>query len=122
MSHDPEALADWLESAALRLGIEAQPAESSYPEFEKQLCHIGPALLYVLAIQGPTLLATLDNSTFLTPDLRKAHVAPLDVRSELCAAIEGQIVTQIQEMLDRAGCEFRAISCSPSHPARKARG
>jgi hypothetical protein len=34
MSHDPEALADWLESAALTLGIEAQPVESSYPEFE----------------------------------------------------------------------------------------
>jgi ATP-binding cassette, subfamily B, bacterial len=100
---DPEALADWLESAALTLGIEAQPVESPYPEFEKQLRHMGPALLHVPSAEGPTFLAILGNSTFLKPDLREVRFTPSDVRSELCGAIERPIVAEIQEMLDRAG-------------------
>jgi ATP-binding cassette subfamily B protein len=103
ISHDPEALADWLESAALTLGIEAQPVESSYPEFEKQLRHMGPALLHVPSAEGPTFLAILGNSTFLRPDLREVRFTPSDVRSELCGAIERPIVAEIREMLDRSG-------------------
>jgi len=102
MNHDPEALADWIESAAPTLGIEAWPVESPYPEFEKQLRHMGPALLHVPSAEGSKFLAILGNSTFLRPDLREVHFTASDVRSELCGAIERPIVAEIQETLDRA--------------------
>jgi ATP-binding cassette, subfamily B, bacterial len=97
----------WLESAALILGFEAQPAETTYAEFEHQLPHMGPALIAV----GPAFLALLTGSMLLTPELKKIPVDPAVIRSALCSSIEAPILREIQEMLDRA-------QISPSRQAR----
>jgi ATP-binding cassette subfamily B protein len=98
----PDALAHWLESAAQTLGLEAQPAETTYADFERHLRHMGPALLHVPTDSGPQFLAILPGAKLLTPDLR---IIPADralIRSALCAAMEAPIVREIQNTLDRA--------------------
>src|SRR3984957_11847504 len=71
-----EALAHWLESAALSMGFEAQPAETTYADFERHLKHMGPALLHVPTDAGPAFLAILPGATLLTPALTKLRVDP----------------------------------------------
>jgi ATP-binding cassette, subfamily B, bacterial len=88
----------WIESAAQTLGLEAQPAETTYADFESQLDHMGPALIAT----GPAFLALLPGSMLLTPDLKKVHVDPAVIRSALCGSIEEPVLLEIQETLDRA--------------------
>jgi ATP-binding cassette, subfamily B, bacterial len=97
-----EALANWLESAALTMGFEAQPAETTYADFEQHLKHIGPALLHVPTDSGPAFLAILPGPMLLTPALTKVRVDPAIIRSALCASFEAPILREIQETLDRA--------------------
>jgi ATP-binding cassette subfamily B protein len=88
----------WIESAAQTLGFEAQPAETSYVEFERQLDHMGPALIAA----GSAYLALLPGSRLLTPALKKVRANPSVIRSALCATFEAPILREIQETLDRA--------------------
>jgi ATP-binding cassette subfamily B protein len=107
---DIDSLAHWLESAALTLGYEAQPSETPYSDFDRQLPHMGPALIHVPTHaaggvsnkDGAAFLALLPNSTLLTPDLKKVRVSPSAIRSALCASIEAPALREIQETLDRA--------------------
>ncbi len=50
---DIDALGRWLESAALTLGFEAQPAETTYADFESDFPNIGPALIMSRRIPAP---------------------------------------------------------------------
>jgi len=88
----------WIESAALTTGFEAQPAETTYSDFERQLPHMGPALIAA----GPAFLALLPGSILLTPELKKVRVDPAVIRSALCSSVEAPILREIQETLDRA--------------------
>jgi ATP-binding cassette, subfamily B, bacterial len=88
----------WIESAALTLGYEAQPAETPYADLERQLDHMGPALI----ASGPAFLALLPGSVLLTPELKKLRVHPAVIRSALCAAMEAPVLSEIQETLDRS--------------------
>jgi ATP-binding cassette, subfamily B, bacterial len=97
-----DALAQWLESAALTMGFEAQPAETTYADFERHLKHIGPALLHVPTDSGPGFLAILPGPLLLTPALTKVRVDPAIIRSALCSTFETPILQEIQETLDRA--------------------
>jgi ATP-binding cassette subfamily B protein len=94
--------ADWLESAALSLGFEAQPVETPYADLEDSLRSMGPALLRVPAKGGEGFLAILPNCKIITPDLRKIRIAPSAIRSALCADIETPAIPQIEETLERA--------------------
>jgi ATP-binding cassette, subfamily B, bacterial len=97
-----DALAPWIESATLTVGFEAQPAETTYADFERDLPRMGPALLHVPTDNGPAFLAILTGSTVLTPALEKVHVDPAVIRSALCVSFEAPVVKEIQETLDRA--------------------
>jgi len=97
-----DALAHWLESAALTIGFEAQPAETTYADFERQLQHMGPALIHIPTGTGPAFLAILPNGLLLATDLSKVRVSPAATRSALCASIETPVLGEIQETLDRA--------------------
>ncbi len=88
----------WIESAALTIGFEAQPAETTYSDFERQLPHMAPALIAA----GPAFLALLPGSILLTPELKKVRVDPAVIRSALCSSVEAPILREIQETLDRA--------------------
>jgi ATP-binding cassette subfamily B protein len=99
---DIDALAHWLESATLTMGFEAQPAETTYADFEQHLSSMGPALLHVPTNSGPKFLAILPSGRLLTPALTKVSVAPAIIRSALCATFEAPILREIQHTLDRA--------------------
>jgi ATP-binding cassette, subfamily B, bacterial len=95
-------LGRWIESAALTLGFEAQPSETPYSDFERQLPHMGPALIHIPTDHGPTFLALLPGSMLLTPDLKKVRVSPAAIRSALCSSMEAPVLLEIQETLHRA--------------------
>ena len=84
------------------MGFEAQPAETPYSDFARQLPHMGPALIHVPTPDGPAFLALLPNSTLLTPDLKKVRVSPAAIRTALCSGMEAPVLREIQETLDRA--------------------
>src|ERR1700677_3355329 len=71
-----EALANWLESAALTMGFEAQPAETTYADFEQHLKHIGPALLHVPTDSGPGFLAIVRGPLLVCRALTKVGLDP----------------------------------------------
>jgi len=97
---DADALADWLETAAMSVGFEAVRAESSYPDFARLLKRIGPALIRV-AEQG-SFLAVVKGSTLLTPRRERVRVTPDWIRSAILAQEEASAEQQIQPALDRA--------------------
>ncbi len=98
----PNDVFRWLETAALTAGLEAQPAETPYSDFERQLPHMGPALIHIPTPTGPAFLAVLPDGSLLTTDLKKVRVPAAAIRSALCASIEAPVVSEIQETLDRA--------------------
>ena len=97
---DLNSVDQWLESAALTMGFEAQPAETTYADFERHLRQMGPAS--ASHDGGPKFLAILPGPTLLTPALTKVRVDPAIIRSALCSAFEAPILREIQETLDRA--------------------
>jgi ATP-binding cassette, subfamily B, bacterial len=99
---DIDSVSRWLESAALSIGFEAQPAETPYSDFERQLPHMGPALIHVPTSNGPAFLALLPNGFLLTTDLQKVRLSPAAIRVALCASMEAPVLREIQEALDRA--------------------
>jgi ATP-binding cassette subfamily B protein len=99
---DIDSLSRWLESAALTLGFEAQPAETSYADFDRQLRNMGAALIHVPTDDGPAFLAILPRGFLLTTDHTKVRIAPAAIRSALSASVEAPIAAEIQETLDRA--------------------
>jgi ATP-binding cassette subfamily B protein len=80
------------------MGLEAQTAETTYADLERQLGHMGPALIAI----GPAFLALLPGVMLLTPELKKIRVDPASIRSALCSSLEAPILREIQEMLERA--------------------
>lgn len=99
---DVDSLANWIESAALAMGLEAQPTETTYADFERHLRIMGPALLHIPTEAGPAFLAVLPNSKLLTPDLKKVAIDPATIRSALFESIEAPILHDIQQTLDRS--------------------
>jgi ATP-binding cassette subfamily B protein len=112
---DLDALANWLESATLALGFEAQPAETTYADFEQHLRQMGPALIHIPTDDGPAFLAILPGAMLLAPNLTKIRVDPALIRSALCAGMEAPVLREIQQTLDRA-----QIPQSKQGPARDA--
>ncbi len=100
---DIDSIGAWIETAASIAGLEAQPSETTYAEFDRALHRLGPALLHVPTENGPAFLAILRDGRVLTPALEKIRVDPALVRSALCADAEAPVLAEIEEMLGRAG-------------------
>jgi ATP-binding cassette subfamily B protein len=100
----PDALNDWLQTAALSLGIEAQPADTPYPDLERHLPAIGPALIQVPGPERPAFLALLPGKRLklLTPKLEARHITPATIRALLCGDREAALDSEIQQLLERA--------------------
>src|ERR1700734_1245030 len=88
------------EAPALTTGFEAQPAETPYSDFERQLPHMGPALVHFPTSDGSAFLALLPGSMLLTPDLKKVRASPAAIRSALCSNMEAPVLLEIQETLN----------------------
>src|SRR5574340_1792473 len=103
---EPEAagdLSEWLEAAARHLSLEAQPVETPYSDFEKQVARMGPALIRI----GPGFLAVCagigrSTVTVLAPDAGKYKIPASTIRAELCSDIEAPVVREIDDLLARA--------------------
>jgi ATP-binding cassette subfamily B protein len=93
-----EAIGEWLESAASCIGMEAQPVETPYADFLRQLPTMGPALLRMPG----GFLVILRGAQVLAPDGKKHHVPPAAIRSALCAEMEAPIAEQVEQLLQRA--------------------
>ncbi len=96
---DLDSLGRWLESAALAMGFEAQPAESTYATFARDLARMGPALIYVAPANG--FLAIARDGSLLTPSGRQRLDAGA-VRSALCAEFEVPVLQEIRKTLEQA--------------------
>lgn len=92
---------DWIENAARSIGLEAQPVETFYAEFENLLPKMGPAIIHVPA--HDSFLVLLSGLTALAPDRRRVRIAPSALRSALCGEMESPVVAEIEQTLDRAG-------------------
>lgn len=105
VQQNPELLSDWLEIAAQSLGIEVQSAETPYPDLERQLSAMGPALIRVPDAQGLAFLALLGGKRLrvLAPNLQVHRVSSAAVRSLLCGDREAALRAEIHQLLDRAG-------------------
>ena len=92
-----------VEAIARRLGLEAQPIETPYPDFESQLPKMAPALLQI----GSGFLAILPRRAslrlaILSPTGKKIHIPASTIRSALCSNIETPAIQQINTLLTRA--------------------
>ena len=105
VQRNPELLRDWLEIAAHSLGVEVQSTETPYPDLERQLPAMGPALIRVPQAAGDAFLALLAGKRLqaLGPDLRTHSVSASTVRSLLCGERETVLQKEVQQVLDRAG-------------------
>jgi len=97
-----EALERWIESATSRVDLEAQPAETTYADFERDFARLGPAILHIPTQHGPCFLAIAKSGRIVTPLGTKLRPDPAVVRSAICADAEEPILREIQETLDRA--------------------
>jgi ATP-binding cassette subfamily B protein len=87
-----------VEAQARRLGIEAQPIETPYPDLESQLPKMGPALIRI----GDGFLALGSNFTVFTPAGKKIRIPACTIRAALCSNIEIPAIQQIDTLLTRA--------------------
>jgi ATP-binding cassette, subfamily B, bacterial len=110
VQHNPELLSDWLEIAAHSFGVEVQSTETPYPDLERQLSAMGPALIRVPQAAGDVFLALLPGKRLqaLGPDLQPHSVSAATVRSLLCGERETALQKEVQQLLDRAGVPPRS--------------
>src|SRR5262245_14059100 len=100
----PNALNDWVETAADFLGFEAEAIEAPYAEVEKLAQGAGPSLL-ILPEGGVLALIKSDarRATVIAPDL-KLHRAPA---AAICSVLrrphEVKIEGEIERLLVEAG-------------------
>ena len=92
-----------VEATARRLNLEAQPIETPYPDLERQLPKMAPALIRL----GHGYLAILPRGAsprlaILSPNGKKIHIPASTIRSALCSEIESPAIQQIDALLTRA--------------------
>jgi ATP-binding cassette, subfamily B, bacterial len=97
------------EALARRLGLEAQPIETPYPDLEAQLPNMAPAIIRI----GPGFLVLVSKLTFLSPARKRVRVSASEIRRALCSEIETPAIQPIDELLTRAQI--------PSHKQPQAR-
>ncbi len=105
----------WLESAALTLGFEAQPAETTYADFERHLLQMGPALIRI----GPKFLAILPGSMILTPGFNKNP--PRSRRHPILPLLRFRNAHSARDSGNTRSCPDptrETSACTRRHPAR----
>ena len=105
-----------IEASARSLGLEAQPAETAYADFERQLCAMGPAILRLPDSHESAFLAILRGNagrvTILGPDSKLHRLAADRVRAAACQEMEGPWILEADELLAHAQIpEARRILC-----------
>lgn len=113
----------WIEWASARLGLEAEPVETTVPEFEPFLRNVGPALLRIKNgdEQGFLLLlkAKRGKLLLLAPDLRLHRYPVNTLRSRLCSPYEAPMLAEIEQLLMLADVPERRRSRVKAHMLRE---
>jgi len=98
-----EQLATWIESTAAWLGVEAEPMVAAYQDIEELLCRFAPGLLRIEAVPAPSFAAVLKGSrrsvSLLTPDLLVITLSMEQLRDELCAPLEAEVLNEVENFL-----------------------
>src|SRR5215475_10609377 len=106
------ALGAWIETAAKRLGLEAEEMGTPYGEVEKMILAAGPALLRAPGEQH--FLAVLSGGggkvSVLAPDLTVRRVPMEAIRSMLCREHEEPLRGEVDELLRQAGVSRNRLS------------
>lgn len=100
----PESLNDWLTTAARKQNVEAQPTETTYAAFERDIPAMAPALIQLPAGDGVAFLALIPGKhpQALGPDLTSHRVSPSAIRTLLCGPREAAVGSEIQRILEQA--------------------
>jgi ATP-binding cassette subfamily B protein len=108
-SSEAESLATWIDAAAARLGIDAEPVAVAYAEVQRFLAQSGPLLLRFSNKNAPHFAAVIGRRgkwvIVLGPDLAEYRVSPEALRFALCRRFEGPVSHRIEKVL-------RAVSIS----------
>ncbi len=104
---DRTSLGEWVEWAAARAGLEAEPVESTVPGVVDLLRNAAPALLALPRPGGTDLLLLVGvrggRVSLIGPDGRTRH-CPVDaLRAALCRPLEAPLAREIDPLLERAG-------------------
>lgn len=107
---DDRAIGRWIDSGAGHLGLEAEPVDTYYADFEALVHAGGPAILRLpgsLAGDQPLLLGLLragkKKVTLLAPDLRTRRVAINAIYQAMFLPAEEQVSQEIERLLQDAG-------------------
>ena len=105
-SDQPPATSNDAEASARRLGLEAQPVETPYPDLEGQLPKMAPALIRMgpgfLAIRGACPWLATPQVRILSPTGEKIRIPASTIRHAMCSEIEAHVTPQIDDLLTRA--------------------
>ncbi len=101
------ALGEWIEWAAARAGIEAEPVESAVPAVADLLRHAAPALLALPRRGGIDLVLLVgvrgQRVTLIDTDGRARRCQVSALRAALCRPLEAPLAREIDPLLERAG-------------------
>jgi len=107
-----EVMGEWIEGAASRLGLEAEPVEPAYPAVDGFVRDGGPVLLRLPGSGECRFLALLRGGqravSVLGPDLALHRLRPELVRAALCREVEAPLVVEeVDRLLNEAGVPDR---------------
>ena len=109
-----DALNRWIESAATRLGLEAEPSAVPYEGLEGLIENAGPAVLQVPGSDTPRFLFLLPRNrgrvSVLAPDLRTVPLQLEALRAMLCHKLEETVAPEVDGLLNQAGIPERRRS------------
>jgi ATP-binding cassette subfamily B protein len=101
---DPKLVGQWIESAALCMGFEANPEEIRYVQAGRRIQSAAPALLLC---PGGRLLALVDPDTVIAPDRSLRRVGREAIRAELCRDAEAPLLESVDALLETSGVARR---------------
>ena len=109
VGRDRESLGEWIEWAAARAGIEAEPVECMVPDVGDLLRQAAPALLAVPRPGGIDLLLMAasrgERVTLIDPDGRRRRCPVATLRAVMCRPLEAPLIREIDPLLQRTGIE-----------------
>lgn len=108
---DSQALPEWIDAAAQRLGLEAELVDASYETIDQMLRSAGPALVQIQANGEAKFFAVLRGNRksvwLLSPNLKVTSVGRKEIRTALLESVEAPLQQQIHSLLADAGIARR---------------
>jgi ATP-binding cassette subfamily B protein len=105
--NDDVSLGTWIDAAAARLGVEAEPVELLYAEVQQFVGRRGPLLIRLpgdAPVRFIALIGRHGKSVIIFgPDLAEHKLSPEVVRSALCQDFDDKMTPRVDQVLNAAG-------------------